>query len=71
MTEATQRLSDALRSQYPEIEWQRLGAFRNILVHGYLGIDLDRVWEVLLRDVPILKDVVVRMLEINLNQRDC
>ena len=63
MTQATQRLSEALRSQFPDVEWQRLGAFRNILVHGYLGIDLDRVWEIVQGDVPHLKHVVLRMLE--------
>ena len=58
MTEATQRLSEGLRATRPEIDWRRLGAFRNILVYNYLGIDLETVWQVVERDVPVLKTAV-------------
>jgi uncharacterized protein with HEPN domain len=39
MTESTQRLSDTLKAAHPDVEWRRIIAFRNILVHDYLGID--------------------------------
>ena len=63
MAEATQRLSDALKATQPEVEWQRIVAFRNVLVHDYLGIDLERIWEIVHRDVPDLKRAVLAMLE--------
>jgi len=44
MTESTERLSEALEATHPEIEWRRIAAFRNVLVHNYLGIDLERIW---------------------------
>jgi uncharacterized protein with HEPN domain len=62
LSESTQRLSDKLKSAYPEIEWLRIGAFRNVLVHDYLGIDLERIWEITQRDVPRLKKAVLAML---------
>jgi uncharacterized protein with HEPN domain len=34
-----------------------------VLVHDYLGIDLERVWEITQRDVPELKATVLTMLE--------
>jgi uncharacterized protein with HEPN domain len=33
----------------------RIAAFRNLLVHDYPGIDVERVWEIIHRDVPGLK----------------
>lgn len=63
MTESTQRLSSKLKAKYPNIEWHRIAAFRNVLVHAYLGIDLERVWVVIERDVPGLKQVISTMLE--------
>ena len=63
MTESTQRLSETLKSMHPEIEWRRIAAFRNILVHAYLGIDLERIWEVIERDVPTLKQAILALLE--------
>ncbi len=63
MSESTQHLSDALRAAHPEIEWARIAAFRNVLVHNYLGIDIDRVWEITQRDVPELKRAILTMLQ--------
>ena len=62
MSESTQRLSDAVKAAHPEIEWRRISAFRNVLVHNYLGIDLEIVWEVICRDLPKLKEVVLSLL---------
>jgi uncharacterized protein with HEPN domain len=57
MSESTQRLSTALREAHPMIDWRALSGFRNVLVHNYLGIDLDQIWIVVQRDVPALKAV--------------
>lgn len=45
MSESTTRLSEDIKQTLPDIEWRKLAAFRNILVHDYLG-DLDHglVW---------------------------
>ena len=55
LSESAKRLSDPLKTSHPEIEWRRITAFRNILVHDYLGIDLDRIWRIVQHDVPQLK----------------
>ncbi len=62
MSESTQRLSNAAKAAHPEIEWRRISAFRNVLVHNYLGIDLDLVWQIVQRDIPELKRVILAML---------
>lgn len=62
MAESTQRLSEALKAEYPEVEWRSIAAFRNVLVHGYLGIDIELIWTATQRDVPDLKRVVQDML---------
>jgi len=43
MAESTQRLSENLKAKHPDVEWRQIAAFRNVLVHDYLGIDLDRI----------------------------
>jgi len=62
MSEATQRLSETLKTAHPEIEWANVAAFRNVLVHNYLGIDLEIIWEVIGRDVPKLKSTLETIL---------
>ncbi len=63
MAESTQRLSDALKSSNPSVDWSAISGFRNILVHDYLGLDLERLWGVVERRLPLLKAETERMLE--------
>jgi uncharacterized protein with HEPN domain len=63
LSESTQRLSEALKATHPEINWPRIAAFRNVLVHNYLGIDMEKIWDVIQNDVPDLKRVIQAMLD--------
>ena len=63
MAESTQHLSEDLKAKYPDVEWHRIAEFRNVLVHDYLGIDMERVWDITQRDVPELKRAILAMLE--------
>jgi uncharacterized protein with HEPN domain len=62
LAESTQRLSDDLKTRWPQVEWARIAAFRNVLVHDYLGLDMERIWLVTQLDVPELKKSVELML---------
>ncbi len=62
LSESTQRLSEDLKSRYPAVEWRKIADFRNRLVHDYLGVDLEIVWQVIERDLPELKRAIVEML---------
>jgi uncharacterized protein with HEPN domain len=63
LAESSQRLSSESKDASPQVEWKRIAAFRNVLVHDYLGVDLDRIWEVTQRDVPELRTTVESMLK--------
>jgi uncharacterized protein with HEPN domain len=62
LAESTQRLSSALKARHPEVDWQAIAGFRNVLVHDYLGINLDRVWLAVKKNLPELKTQVDAML---------
>ncbi len=62
MTETTQRLSADLKAENPDVEWATLAAFRNVLVHGYLGIDIELVWTVVIQDIPEFKGKITMIL---------
>lgn len=63
LAESAQRLSEALKAKYPDVEWRSIAAFRNILVHDYLGVDLERIWIIVQQDVPKLKETIVWILQ--------
>jgi len=63
LSEATQRLPDAMKQQHPVIPWRQISGFRNILVHNYLGdIDSQTVATILNKHLPQLKAAVQTML---------
>ena len=61
LTESSQRLSSEIRATEPQIPWRELAGFRNVIVHGYLGVDLVAVWLVVEQDLPPLSEAVDRM----------
>ncbi len=58
MAESSQRLSDAARARSPETPWRAIAGFRNIVVHDYLGLDLDLVWGVVAKELPPLRQAL-------------
>ncbi len=63
LAESSQRLSSEIKGTEPQIPWRELSGFRNVIVHGYLGIDLGAVWLVVEQDLPALTEAVNRMVE--------
>ena len=61
LAESSQRLSNEIKATEAQIPWRELAGFRNVIVHGYLGIDLGAVWLVVEQDLPALTDAVSRM----------
>lgn len=55
LAESTQRLSPGLKNAHPEVEWHEISGFRNVLVHDYLGVNLQRIWDIVSLDLPDLK----------------
>jgi uncharacterized protein with HEPN domain len=55
LAESAQRLSESIKESYPEVDWKGLAGFRNVLVHDYLGVDLQLVYRAVEQDVPRLK----------------
>lgn len=62
LAESCQRLSEQFKQSHPEVEWKKLSAFRNVLVHDYLGIDLNQIWIIVARDVSELKIKIEQLI---------
>lgn len=60
--EAAGRVSEGLRSAHPEVPWRPIVPQRNILVHVYDQLNLDRLW-VAVEAVPQLIDRIEAILE--------
>ncbi|MGM0576194.1 MAG: HepT-like ribonuclease domain-containing protein [Myxococcota bacterium] len=60
--EATKNLSTRFRHAHPDVPWRRMAGMRDRVIHGYFGVDLELVWEVVERHLPPLKDRIDRLL---------
>ena len=52
--EAARHIPDEIRTEYSDIPWRQMVATRNQLIHGYLGIDNDILWNIIKQDIPAL-----------------
>lgn len=52
--EAATHIPEHVRQFASHIDWRRIVATRNRLIHGYLGIDNDTLWSIIQTDVPPL-----------------
>lgn len=61
LAESVQRLSTNIRTAYPNISWVEISGFRNVVVHDYLGIDLEQIWMIIQTDLPKLKQQITQI----------
>lgn len=60
--EAAKRLDEVYRAAHPDIPWRALAGLRDVLIHQYEGVDLERVWAILENDLPRLKRAIAELL---------
>ncbi len=49
--EAARHVPEEARARSPDIPWRRVVAVRNLLIHGYLGIDNDIIWDIVQNEI--------------------
>ena len=59
---AANKLSEGLRSRYPEIQWPLIAGFRNVAAHAYMDVRLSQVAAIIQEDLPALRAVVEQEL---------
>jgi len=52
--EAVKNLPEEARDRAPAIEWRKIAGLRDIIAHGYFGIDDEILWDIVARKVPEL-----------------
>ena len=60
--EAVRNISDDIKVRYPDVLWQEIRAFRNMITHEYFGVDVKIVWDVVQNELGALKQQVNRIL---------
>ena len=61
--EAATHIPDAIREANPQIPWRTIIGARNRIIHGYLGIDTDLIWDIVQEDISALLPALRKMVE--------
>ena len=60
--EAASKVTEETRRTHPSLPWIDIIGMRNRLIHAYYDVDLDRVWDTVMADLPPLTSELERIL---------
>ena len=61
--EQSNRLSENLRSKYAKVPFQEIRGLRNRVAHDYTGIDYEMVFDIVKKDIPLLKPDIIQLVK--------
>lgn len=62
--EAVNKFSaDYIETSKGEMNWRAIKGMRNLFAHAYDSMDLDKIWETITDDIPVLKKYCESILQ--------
>lgn len=61
--EATKRLPERIRNEYPDVPWRDMAGMRDRIIHGYDNVDLRIVWDTVTKRIPLVKPQIRQILK--------
>lgn len=61
--EAVKNIPDDVQARYADVDWRRIAGLRNLIAHAYFGINPERIWTIIEKNVPELQDQVETILD--------
>ncbi|MGR3310027.1 MAG: HepT-like ribonuclease domain-containing protein [Candidatus Brocadiales bacterium] len=65
--EAASKVSLEVSTNTPDIPWMDIVDMRNHLIHAYFNVDLDIVWDTVIKDLPSLISALEKIIHIEEN----
>jgi uncharacterized protein with HEPN domain len=60
--EAVKNLSASFRNSNPGIPWKSITGMRDKIIHHYFGLNLEIIWTVVEKELPILLEKIVQLI---------
>jgi uncharacterized protein with HEPN domain len=59
--EAVKNFPNSFKEKHSEIPWKDIAGTRDKMIHHYFGIDLDILWNIIKKDLPLLKKQLIKL----------
>lgn len=56
--EATKKVSSDFKQVNYEIPWKEMAGMRARLIHDYIGVDIQVIWDTIEQDLPVLQKLL-------------
>jgi uncharacterized protein with HEPN domain len=61
--EASKKVPEEFRKDYPDIAWRAMSGMRDRLIPDYFGVDYELVWDIVQNRIPILQHQLSSILD--------
>ena len=61
--EAVRKIPAEYKDAHDDIVWKQIAGMRNVLIHEYSTVNMERVWETIEKDFPEFKKRIAELLE--------
>lgn len=61
--EATKKIPQEVRDRHPQIPWRSMAGIRDKLIHDYVNVSLEVVWNTLTEDLPSLLPMIEQVID--------
>ena len=59
--EAVKYLPEEFKQEYIDVPWKEIAGMRDKLIHEYFGVDLKLTWNVVVKELPFLKEKIIKI----------
>ena len=66
--EAIKQVPDMIKQKHTDIDWKSYAGLRDKLIHHYFGVDYAIVWDVVIHELPDLKQKLLMVLQTETHQ---
>jgi len=64
--EIAKRVSATFKDEHDLIPWRKMAGIRDVLIHDYDSIDMGIVWNVIVNELPLIKETLNKILMISM-----